>query len=92
MISLKIDVKKIDKSRLFVGKKGTYLDVVLIETPNSQYSDYMVKQSVSKEERERGVEIILGDGKIFQKQDPTNYNNPPDETIDNSGGVDNLPF
>ena len=84
MISVKIDVTKIDKARLFKGEKGTYLDVVLIETPNSPYSDYMVKQSVTKEEREQGVEIILGDAKVFKKQDPTNFNNPPDELIDNS--------
>ena len=94
MIFLKIDVTKIDKTRLFYGKKGTYLDLVAIETPNSQYADYMVKQSVTKEEREQGVEIVLGDGKIYKKQDPTNFNNPPDELIDNSGnnGPDDLPF
>ena len=55
MISVKIDFNKIDKSRLFEGKKGLYLDLVLIETPNSPYSDYMVKQSVTKEERERNT-------------------------------------
>ena len=93
MISLKIDVTKIDKSRLFEGKKGTYLDLILIETPNSQYSDYMVKQSVSKEERENGVEIILGDGKVFKKQQPQNFNTPPDETVDRSdSGPNDLPF
>ena len=84
MISLKIDVTKIDKKRLFKGEKGTYLDLILIETPKSQYSDYMVKQQVTKEERERGVEIIVGDGKNFASQGPTNYNTPPDVTIDNS--------
>ena len=92
MISLKIDVTKIDKSRLFVGKKGTYLDVILIETPNSPYSDYMAKQNVTKEEREQGVEIIIGDGKVFKKQDPTNYNTPPDETIDEGDFDPNLGY
>ena len=87
MINVKIDFNKIDQARLFPGKKGLYLDLVLIETPNSQYSDYMVKQSVSKEERAQGVEIILGDGRVFKKQEPTNYNTPPDETI-NDGDFD----
>ena len=65
MITLSIDVTKIDKSRLFVGKKGTYLDCVLIETPNSEYGDYMVVESVTKEEREQGKKgTILGNGKI----------------------------
>ena len=66
-ISVSIDVTKIDKERLFVGKKGKYLDVTLIETPNSQYDDdYMAVQSVTKEEREGGMQgAILGNGKIF---------------------------
>ena len=66
MILAKIDVTKIDKARLFKGEKGTYLDVVLIETPNGQYGDYMIKQSVTKEEREARKEMpILGNGKIM---------------------------
>ena len=85
MISINIDVNKIDKARLFKGKKGTYLDCVLIETPNSEYGDYMVVESVSKEEREQGVKgTILGNGKIIVKRDPTNHNTPPDEIIDNT--------
>lgn len=64
MITLKIDVNKIDKSRLFKGQKGTYLDLVLIETPGGKFGDYMVKQSQTKEEREARKEMpILGNGK-----------------------------
>lgn len=74
MISIKIDVTKIDKNRLFEGKKGTYLDAIMIETPNSEYGDYMIKQSVSKEERESGIEgNILGNAKKFGT-----YVAPPD--------------
>ena len=55
MISLRIDVSKIDKARLFKGEKGTYLDCVLIETPAAKYGkDWMIVESVSKEEREAG--------------------------------------
>ncbi len=66
MITAKINVSKIDKARLFKGEKGTYLDIVLVETPDSQYGDdYVIYQSVSKEEREKGVKgAILGNGKI----------------------------
>ena len=32
IITARIDVQKIDKSRLYKGKKGTYLDIVLIPT------------------------------------------------------------
>ena len=69
MISLKLDVTKIDKTRLFVGKKGTYLDAVLIETPNSEYGDYMIVEDVSFEERQAGKKgTILGNAKILVKK------------------------
>ena len=69
MITGKIDVTKIVKERLFVGKKGTYLDFVLIETPNSQYGDYMIVQDVPKEERLAGVKgQIIGSAKILTKK------------------------
>lgn len=67
MITLKIDVTKIDKSRLFKGAKGTYLDLVLFDTEDDKYgNDFRVVQSVTKEEREKGVKgIVLGSGKII---------------------------
>ena len=86
MITLKIDVTKITKERLFKGAKGTYLDAVLIETPNSAYSDYMIVESITKEEREQGVEgVILGHGKIFKKQETGQQQTPPP-------GGDDMPF
>ena len=68
MITAKINVLQIEKSRLFQGEKGKYLDIVLIETPTSQYGDYMIVQGVSKEEREKGIKgPILGNAKIIGK-------------------------
>ena len=63
----KIDVTKVDKNKLFKGAKGTYLDFVLIPSKDSQYGDdYMVTQSVSKEDRAKGVKgAILGNAKIL---------------------------
>lgn len=72
MITGQINVTKVNKERLFKGEKGTYLNVVLIETPNSKYGDYMICESVSKEEREKGIKgATLGNAKIFKsrKQD-----------------------
>ena len=69
MITGKIDVNKIVKERLFKGKKGTYLNFALIETPDSEYSDYMIVQDVPKEEREQGVKgQIIGNAKILAKK------------------------
>ena len=86
MLKIQIDVTKIDKDRLFKGKKGTYLNAVLIETPNSEYGDYMVVESTTKEEYEQGIKgAILGNAKIIVKRE----HNEPQTNEDNSSG---LPF
>lgn len=73
MITAKIDVTKIEKARLYKGEKGTYLDIVLIPTQDNSYygNDYMIVQSVTKDEREAGIKgAILGNAKIIKKTDP----------------------
>ena len=70
-ISIKIDVTKIDKKKLFHSDKtgSTYLDLTaFIDTKEkSGYGDNgTVSQSTSKEEREAGVKTaILGNVRIF---------------------------
>jgi hypothetical protein len=70
MQKLKIDVKKIDKSLLFVGARGTYLDVTLMENrngPDEYGNDGFIVQDVSKEAREAGVNgPIIGNWKHLQ--------------------------
>jgi len=66
VITAKLNVTAIDKAKLFRGEKGVYLDIVLIPSPASQYGDYMVVQSVTKEEREAGKRgAILGNAKVM---------------------------
>jgi hypothetical protein len=64
-ISLNVNIDKIDKKKFFEGKKGRYLDLVLFETPESEYGDYMVKQRGDKDERMP----ILGNGKYFKPKE-----------------------
>lgn len=75
-ISIKIDVTKIDKSRIFVGKQGKYIDLTtFIDTANpSEYGDHgFIAQSVSKEEKANGVQTqILGNTKVFWGLDQPN--------------------
>jgi len=98
MISLSIDVSKINKDRLFKGKSGTYLDAVLIPTPDNQYgNDYMIVESISKEEREAGNKgTILGNAKIIKKrtEEPQENKVAPAGNDSFKGGDDNddLPF
>jgi len=71
IIKLKLDLTKVDKTKLFRSEKtsAVYLDVTLLENKNGvdQYGNsFMAVQDVSKEDREAGIKgAILGNGKIF---------------------------
>ncbi len=68
-VSLKIDVTKIDKGRLFSGAKGTYLDATVfidIDQLDQYGNSGMITQDVSKDEKQQGVKgNILGNCKVF---------------------------
>jgi len=68
-LSVRIDVTKIDKARLYAGAKGTYLDLTtFVDTDQQdQYENNgFISQSVDKEERGSGVKTpILGNVKVF---------------------------
>ena len=74
----KINVKKIDKDRLFVGEKGTYLDVAIwiLDEPDQYGRDASIQQRTKKGE----TKIYLGDAKFFstEKQESP----PPDDDED----------
>jgi len=81
-VSVKIDVTKIDKARLFEGKNGAkYLDMTtFIDLDNQGQFGYngMITQDVSKEEREQGVKgAILGNVKVFYKDGGTQPQHDP---------------
>ena len=71
-ISVRVDVKKIDKARLYEGEKGTYLDMVtFIDTEEVDRYDNngFISQSVSKEERDNKVQgPILGNCKLIWQE------------------------
>lgn len=101
-ISIKIDVTKIDKARLFKGKKGTYLDLTtFIDTDNpGEHGDHgFIAQSVSKEEREQKVQTqILGNCTVFYTSEsqqqtaaqPAQHQPAPSGNIDDFD--DDIPF
>ena len=67
-VNLSINVEKIDKSKLYKGKKGTYLDMTaFIGGETDEYGNHgMITQALSKEDRESGKQgAILGNSKIF---------------------------
>jgi len=63
-VRLKIDVSKIDKSKLFKGQKGTYLDAtVFIDVDNKDQYDNngMITQDAGKDVKGP----ILGNAQVF---------------------------
>ena len=91
----KIDVTKIDKSFLFKGKSGTYLDVALIpnKSGRDQYgNDGMIVQSVSKQARQEGKKgPILGNYVDMDQR----HSEPKQKTVsarDPIGPQDDIPF
>jgi len=71
-ISIKLDVTKIDKARLFKGEKGTYLDLttfVDLDEKDQYENNGFISQSQTKEERETKAPHtpILGNVKVFYR-------------------------
>lgn len=68
-VSIKIDVTKIDKARLFQGQKGTYLDLstfIDLDQQDQYGNNGFIAHSVSQEERAQGVKgDILGNVRVF---------------------------
>lgn len=65
LVKIKINLKKLDKSRFYVGEQGTYcdLDVWINQEKDSYGYDASVNQTQSKEERVSKVpKIYVGNG------------------------------
>ena len=63
----KINIDLVDEKRLFEGKKGRYLDLVFFPK-KSEPGTWLIKQSISKEERGEVDLPILGDFKEPQQR------------------------
>ena len=81
ILTAKLNVKLIDKTKLFQGKEALYLDLILIPTPNSQYDDYLIKQSGKKEDDMP----IIGGARILKKKEAKEESEPIEAD-------DSLPF
>jgi hypothetical protein len=98
-ISIRINVEKIDKSRLYKGAKGTYLDLttfVDLDTKDQYDNNGFIKQSTSKEERDAGVKTeILGNVKVFSNDGQASKGNSGKvkQVLDQSNMLDDdIPF
>jgi len=86
----------IERSHLFKSDKGNvYLDIIMFETPDSDFGDYAVKQSVPEDvrtyEKDNGIKReFLGNAKIFTPGEKQVKQEDPGEIFE--GGQEDLPF
>ena len=96
-ISLKIDVSKIDKNRIFVGQKGKYIDLtafVDLDELDQYGNSGMITQDVTKEEKNAGTKgPILGNSKVFWKGEGQQSQSTPQQSGSSFEEFDNgVPF
>lgn len=66
LMRLKIDVTKIDKTAIFVGEKGKYIDLTIMvnDAPDKFGNDAFITQDIGRERRDKGERgPIVGNGK-----------------------------
>ena len=87
IIKCRIDVSKINKSKIYNGDKGKWYDFTLIEN-RTQYSDWMITEETTTDERKAGKKgTILGNGKNREPKPETKPDVPYREET-----TDELPF
>jgi len=90
-VLLKINVSKISKERLFRGEKGVYLNAVMVDKKSEWGDDFVIFESVTKEERLKGTQgNIIGNGKFM----PHKQDDRPEkkEAHTEAEGEDTVPF
>jgi len=100
----KIDVKKISKEHLYVGAKGTYLDIMMHDNRDGRDdygNDGFITQSVSKEAKAQGIKgPIIGNWRKLEPragsrpaaQPRVQENAPAPAAVDEPETGSDLPF
>ena len=86
-IGVKLDVKKIDKKRLYVGEKGVYLDatIIMFDEPDKYGNNGFIVENVTEEERKAGVKgTVLGNVRYIVKREKTE--------AEKDEAIEDLPF
>ena len=95
-VNLKIDVTKIDKSKIFSANSGAkYIDLTVFIDPSEkdQYGNHgIITQSLTKDERESKVRApILGNARVFWQGETQKAPEQPEESV-NEKFDDDIPF
>lgn len=91
LLSVSVDVSKIDKSKLIKGKKGSYANITIsVNDEDDQFGNNVSLWEAQTEEQRKAKENrnFLGNGKIIWSNDPTSAS----DKLQEEDGGDDLPF
>lgn len=92
MIAIRIDLTKIPKEKIFSGKKGEYIDLIVAsKREEDQYGKtHSVFVSQTKEERQSNTKTVyVGDGKELGQGNNNRKSQPANQ---NNNNLEDLPF
>lgn len=95
LLSVSIDVTKIDKSRLYKGKKGTYLSAdIWINDDADEYGNHgSISLQQSKEERDaKAKKVYIGSAKKVYGWDGQASSAPKQQAAAAGEDDDDIPF
>jgi hypothetical protein len=92
LITAKIDVLKIQKNLLYIGKKGTYLNlnIWINDKPDNYGNEISIQQQTAKGE----PVLYIGEGKFYVKkgeQKPDNKEGVPQKGTASMSDINDLP-
>jgi len=96
-LKLKINVTRIDKSEIFEGKNGKYIDVVFWPRKDGTLDQYgnagFLAQEISRARRDAGEKgPIIGNAAPLQKPKPQASQDKSADAYDSASGDDDIPF
>lgn len=94
LMKLSLDVTKINKQRLYKGKKGTYLDLVVeLKDETDQYGNNVAawEGQTEEERKEKQNRNFLGNGKVIWESDKKEQA-PAEEMPGGDDESEDLPF
>lgn len=94
LVSLNVDVTKLNKDRFYKGEKGTYakLDVWIDQEASEDWKVVSVSESLTKEERDaKHKKNYVGNGKLLYGWDESKPASKPAAKSDDPVGED-VPF
>ena len=71
VLRLSVDVTKLKKEAFYEGKKGTYVKLSLVETPDNEFNTHVIFQDLGKDANGDYIKSEIVGGVKRWKEEPT---------------------